>query len=74
MRLLTEAEAAAFCRYTERGLATPVREFQRWARRQGVPVRRVGRARLYDQKILEAFMDQASWTQRHKVTSFRKAS
>jgi hypothetical protein len=64
--LLTEAEAAARCRYDERQCKDPVRAFQRWARRAGIPVKHVGRARLYDPRILDAFLDRATWTKRHR--------
>lgn len=65
--LLTEAEAAAHCRYFDRGCVHPVRAFQQWARAAGVPVKRVGRARLYDPKVLDAFLDGKLWTRRHAV-------
>jgi len=68
-QLLTEQEAAAHCRYFDRGCAQPVRAFQQWARRAGVPVKRAGRARLYDARILDAFMEDAPWTRRHKASS-----
>jgi hypothetical protein len=34
--LLTEAEAAQYCRYFDRGCAHPVRAFQQHARRAGI--------------------------------------
>lgn len=64
-RLLTEREAAEHCRYFDRGCANPLRAFQKWARRQAIPVKRAGRARLYDPRILDAFMSGESWTRRH---------
>lgn len=64
--VLTEREAAERCRYFDRGCADPVRAFQKWARRVGMPVKRAGRARLYDPRILDAFMERAPWTYRHK--------
>ena len=65
--LLTETEAARHCRYFDRGCANPVRAFQKWARRAGVPVKRAGRARLYEPRILDAFMDRENWTKRHRT-------
>lgn len=65
MTLLTERQAADYCKYTERDLKDPVRAFQVWARRWGVPVKYVGRFRLYDPTVLDAFMDRDSWTKRH---------
>lgn len=65
--LLTETEAARHCRYFDRGLLNPVRAFQVFARRAGIPVKRAGRARLYDPRILDAFLDREDWTQRHKA-------
>jgi hypothetical protein len=68
--LLTEAEAAQYCRYFDRGCAHPVRAFQQHARRAGIPVKYSGRARLYEPRVLDAFLDRANWTSRH----LRKAS
>ena len=65
-RLLTEAEAADHCRYFDRGCANPVRAFQKWARRVGIPVKRAGRKRLYDPRVLDAFLDGETWTTRHR--------
>ena len=65
--LMTEREAAEHCRYCDRGLVDPVRSFQQWARRMGVPVKYVGRTRLYDLRVLDAFLDRASWTRRYKA-------
>jgi hypothetical protein len=64
--LLTETEAAQRSRYFDRGCADPVRAFQQWARRMGVPVSYVGRARLYDPTVLDAFMARKPWTLRHR--------
>jgi hypothetical protein len=66
VKLLTESEAAEHARYFDRGVKNPVRAFQRWARRAGVPVKRVGRARLYAPYILDAFLDLETWTRRHR--------
>jgi hypothetical protein len=65
MDLLTEAEATAYVKVFD-SRKSPVRQFQKWARRWGVPVKRVGRARLYERRILDAFLDRANWTKRHK--------
>lgn len=62
---LTEAEAAERCCYTRRGCSDPIKAFQKWARRAGVPVERVGRARLYRWSILQAFLERKTWTVRH---------
>lgn len=70
-KLLTETEAARFCRYFDRGCAHPVRAFQQWAIRAGVPVKRVGRARLYDLRVLEAFLEREPWTRRHSGRPLR---
>lgn len=64
--LLTETEAAQRCRYFDRGCADPVRAFQQWARRVGMPVSYVGRARLYNPSTLDAFMARKPWTLRHR--------
>lgn len=64
-RKLTEREAAEHCRYYDRGCAYPVRAFQKWARRAGVPVQVVARARLYDPRVLDAFLNREPWTRRH---------
>lgn len=66
VKLLTEKEAAERCRYFDRGCADPVRSFQRTARRLGIPVKRVGRTRLYDPRVLDAFMEKETWTRRHR--------
>lgn len=66
VHLLTEREAADVCRYLDRGCLHPVRAFQRWARRAGMPVQKVGRSRLYDPTVLRAFLDRESWTARHR--------
>lgn len=65
VKLLTELQAAERALYFERGLAKPVRAFQAWARRAGLPVKYSGRKRLYDPRILEAFLDREDWTRRH---------
>jgi hypothetical protein len=65
VRLLTEREAAEHCRYFDRGCANPLRAFQKWARRKAIPVKRAGRSRLYDVRVLDAFMDGEAWTARH---------
>jgi len=67
--LLTETEAAHHCRYFDRGCENPVRAFQQCARRLGIPVKHVGRTRLYDPRVLDAFMDRAAWTSRHRVSA-----
>jgi hypothetical protein len=64
--LLTETEAAQRFRYFDRGCADPVRSFQQLARRKGIPCKFSGRARLYDPRVLEAFMEREGWTLRHK--------
>jgi hypothetical protein len=64
--LLTETEAAQRCRYFDRGCADPVRAFQQWARRVGMPVSYVGRARLYSPTVLDAFLERKPWTLRHR--------
>lgn len=65
-QLLTEAEACAFVKvFNVR--KHPVRQFADWARRAGVPVKRVGRARLYSRVVLEAFLERKPWTKRHRV-------
>jgi hypothetical protein len=71
--LLTEAEAAQRCRYFDRGCSDPVRAFQQWARRVGMPVSYVGRARLYDPTILDAFMARKPWTLRHREVRPQKS-
>lgn len=63
---ISEAAAAEHCGYFDRSCKDPVRAFQRWARRWGVPVKRVGRARRYDPRVLDAFMDREAWTSRHR--------
>ncbi len=65
-QILTEREAAEHCRYFDRDCVNPVRAFQKWARRVGMPVKRAGRSRLYDPRILDAFMEREPWTRRHK--------
>lgn len=72
VRLLTEREAAERCRYFDRGCVHALYAFQRWAKRAGVPVKVVGRRRLYDPRILDAFMDREPWTQRHRNTAPKK--
>ena len=67
VRLLTESEAAEHCRYFDRGCANPIRAFQKCARRLGIPVKHVGRTRLYDPRVLDAFMERQSWTSRHRL-------
>lgn len=69
--LLTETEAAQRARYFDRGCVDPVRAFQQSARRLGIPVKRMGKARLYDPRVLDAFLEGEGWTYRHKV---RRAS
>lgn len=64
--LLTEAEACAFVKVFN-ARKHPVRSFADWARRAGVPVKRVGRARVYSRRVLSAFLDQQTWTRRHRV-------
>jgi len=64
-QLLTETEAAQHCRYFDRGCADPVRAFQQFARRAGIPVKFAGRRRLYDPAILDRFLDRDTWTRRH---------
>ncbi len=71
-QLLTEAEAAARFRYFDRGLTDPVAAFQRMARRRGIPVKYAGRTRLYDPRILDAFLERKPWTRRHRA--LREAS
>lgn len=71
--LLTEAEAAQRLRYFDRGCANPVRAFQQWARRVGMPVSYVGRARLYDPTVLDAFMARKPWTLRHREVRSQKS-
>lgn len=66
-QLLTEREAADRCRYFDRGLRDPLGSFQRFARRAGIPVKYAGRARLYDPRILDAFLDRDPWTRRHRA-------
>lgn len=66
--LLTEREAAERCRYFARGCSDPVRAFQQWARRVGMPVKRAGRVRLYDPRVLDAFLERAPWTRRHATS------
>lgn len=68
IRLLTEREAAEHCRYFDRGCADPVRAFRQVALRLGIPVKRIGRARLYDPRVLDAFLDEERWTERHRPT------
>lgn len=68
LELLTETEAARVCRYFDRGCTHPVRAFQKWARRAGVPVKTAGRARLYDPRVLDAFLNRDDWTTRHAGT------
>lgn len=65
--LLTEPEAAERCRYFDRGCADPVRSFRQWAKRAGVPVKVIARRRHYDAKVLDAFVDNAGWTKRHRL-------
>lgn len=67
VRPLTETDAARFCGYFERGCAHPVRAFQQCARRLGIPVKYIGRTRLYDPRVLDAFMEREAWTRRHRV-------
>jgi hypothetical protein len=63
----TEVEATAYVKVFDRA-KNPVRQFREWADRVGVPVKyRVGRKRIYDRHILEAFMAGTRWTQRHRV-------
>jgi hypothetical protein len=69
--LLTEAEAAQRCRYFDRGCADPVRAFQQWARRVGMPVSYSGRARLYDVTVIDAFLNRKPWTLRHSTSQQR---
>lgn len=64
--LLTEAEATAYVKVFDMRKC-PVRQFREWAVRWGVPVKRVGRARLYDQRVLDAFLEKRPWTVRHRV-------
>jgi hypothetical protein len=66
--LLTEAQAAERAKYFDRGCANPVRAFQQMARRLGMPCKFAGRARLYDPRVVDAFMDREPWTRRHKPT------
>jgi hypothetical protein len=68
VKLLTEREAAERCRWFDRGCTDPVAAFQKWARRAGVPVKRAGRARLYDPRVLDAFLEREPWTRRHANT------
>jgi hypothetical protein len=63
--LMTEAEACAYVRVFD-ARKHPVRQFADWARRAGVPVKRVGRARVYDRRVLDAFLEQKPWTKRHR--------
>jgi hypothetical protein len=73
VKLLTERQAAERACYFEFGLKDPVRAFQMWARRKGIPVKVAGRRRLYDPRVLEAFLDREKWTRKHaeKVTAFQ---
>jgi hypothetical protein len=73
MTLLTEREAAAWVRVFDH-TKNPVRQFREWACRAGVPVKRVGRRRLYDPKVLAAFVDGESWAVRHRETKLRRVS
>lgn len=57
------------CRYFDRGCTHPVRAFQQWARRAGIPVKVAGRARLYDPAVLDRFLDRATWTRRYRRAS-----
>jgi hypothetical protein len=50
----------------------PTRQFREWAVRSGVPVKRVGRKRLYDPRILDAFLDREKWTLRHRPARAEK--
>lgn len=72
--LLTEREAAERCRWFDRGCLNPVRAFQKWARRQGVPYKSAGRARLYRWSELQAFLDRLPWTRRHADQPTRRPS
>lgn len=72
VRLLTEREAAEHCRYFDRGCTKPVEAFQKWARRAGVPVKYVGRSRLYDPRVLDAFLERETWTRRHQPVRQRR--
>jgi hypothetical protein len=63
--LMTEAEACAYVRVFD-NRKHPVRQFADWARRSGVPVKRVGRSRVYDGRVLDAFLEQKPWTRRHR--------
>jgi hypothetical protein len=72
--LLTEAEAAQRCRYFDRGCSDPVRAFQQWARRVGMPVSYSGRARLYDVTVIDAFLNRKPWTLRHAPRSQKSVS
>lgn len=74
VRLLTEREAAEHCRYFDRGCANPVRAFQQAARRLGVPVKYLGRTRLYDPRVLDAFLERATWTRRHTTRVSRRSA
>jgi hypothetical protein len=71
--LLTEAEAAQRCRYFDRGCSDPVRAFQQWARRVGMPVSYSGRARLYDVTVIDAFLNRKPWTVRHREVRSQKS-
>ncbi len=69
--LLTEAEATARVKVFDQ-CKHPVRQFREWACRQGVPVKRVGRRRLYEPRILDAFLNRENWTKRHKTVAAAK--
>jgi hypothetical protein len=71
---LTESQAAKYCLYFERGCANPVRAFQQMARRLGIPCKYSGRSRVYDPRVLDAFMDREAWTRRHKPTPKQRVS
>lgn len=64
--LLTEREATSLVKVFNE-CKNPVRQFREWACRAGVPVKRVGRKRLYDPRVLDAFMEGATWTRRHRL-------
>lgn len=72
-QLLTEIEAARYCRWFDRGCRNPLRAFQKWAQRAGVPVKRAGRARLYDVRVLDAFLSGEPWTRRHAEQPTRRS-
>ena len=54
------SEAAVYLRFKT------ARLFREWAIRNRVPVLHRGRTLLYDRRVLDAFVQQRSWTLKHK--------